>query len=134
MKELNESMRTIRALSSAIFVATTLTVGCSAPNAAPNPVAGWNFRTFDQFATPRDQHHYSLDKSIARDYEGFIAKEKLSLLGAVTGFFEDGKGQHAVEFEALRPNENSSWRYVLIYDKRNNRSKVVKCDHRRYQS
>ena len=79
-------------------------------------------------------HHYHLDKAIADDYQNFIVEEHLSPKGAITGFFEDGTGQHAVGFEANGNKENSSWHYVLIYDRENKRVKVIKYDYKKYQS
>ena len=48
-------------------------------------------------------------------------------------FFEDGMGQHAVEFEAFEHKKNASWHYVLIYDKQNKRINIIKYDYARYQ-
>jgi hypothetical protein len=58
----------------------------------------------------------------------------LHLFGAITGFYEDGAGQHAVEFVAFPPDENATWNYVLIYDKENKRIKEIKYGYTRYQS
>lgn len=113
----------------AIFI---WTAGCVTQNS--DPLTGWTFRTFDEFLPIPDRHNYHLDKSVTDDYQDFIAKNKLNLLGAITGFFEDGTGQHAVEFEAFSPNQNAAWHYVLIYDKESKRIKVIKYGYHRFQS
>ncbi len=104
------------------------------PPATPQePFKDWTFREFDEFAVPRNQHHYHLDPAITMDYKDFITKRKLFLSGAITGFFEDGKGQRAVSFEAFDDGD-SSWQYALIYDPNNKRIKVMKYNHHRYMS
>ncbi|MBW8864770.1 MAG: hypothetical protein JF609_07580 [Verrucomicrobia bacterium] len=125
-----------RFLSLALALSAVVLFGCrcSTSKPTPDPLAGWTFRTFDQFEPPSGQHHYHLDKTISDDYQDFIAKNKLSLVGAITGFYEDMTGQHAVRFEAIPPDAYSSWTYVLIYDKQNHRVKIIKYDEHRYRS
>jgi hypothetical protein len=102
---------------------------------SPDPLAGWIFRPFPGFETPPYGYNTNhLDKIITDDYQDFITKNKLSTSGAITGFFEDETGQHAVGFEAFPPNENATWHYVLIYDKDNRRIKVIRYDYRSIQS
>jgi hypothetical protein len=99
-----------------------------------DPLKGWTFREFDDFLPSLQRHNYHLDKAITDDYQDFIKKNGLDPDGAITGFYEDGTGQHAVEFAAFPPDQNATWNYVLIYDKENKRIKVIKWNHIRYQS
>jgi hypothetical protein len=46
--------------------------------------------------------------------------------------FEDGTGQHAVRFDTER--NGTIWEHVLIYDKSNNREKVIRYYKGRYRS
>jgi len=41
-----------------------------------NPIADWTFRALDEYAPPRDQHHFRLSKAITDDYQQFIAEKK----------------------------------------------------------
>jgi hypothetical protein len=114
--------------------------GCSTSKPTPDPLAGWTLRQFDDFAPPSERHHYQLDKMITDDYQDFLKKNSLDTT-AITGFYEDGTGQRAVEFEAFEigPNVktseiNTSWHYVLIYDKENKRIKTIKYGCLHYQS
>jgi hypothetical protein len=108
--------------------------GCATPRQNPDPLNGWTFRQFDAFVTSLDRHHYHLDKAIIDDYQGFITKNKLSTLDAITGFYEDGTGQHAVRFVAFPNNQKATWQYVIIYDKENQRIRVIKYGYRRFPS
>lgn len=115
---------------SALSAAIALGSGCG----QSDPLAGWIFRPFDEAVPLADQKHYHLDKAVVDDYQAFIKENRLSPNGALTGFYEDGAGQHAVSFEANPYDQNSTWRYTLIYDKNNKRIKVTKSDYHRYQS
>jgi len=108
--------------------------GCSTSKPTPDPLVGWTSRGFDDYLPSLQRHHYQLDKAITDDYQDFIKKNNLDLMGAITGFLEDGTGQHAVRFEAFPPNQNATWTYVLIYNKENKRIKVMKYGYRRFQS
>jgi hypothetical protein len=80
---------------------------------------------------------YHLDQRIIDDYQAYIntmppeerdlAKDKFSQL-----FGEDGTGQHAVEISI--PLHGTWWKHVLIYDKTNQRLKVIKYASGRYSS
>jgi hypothetical protein len=94
-----------------------------------DPVAGWAFQTFDDFLPSSQRHHYHLDSAITDDYHNFIKTNNLNLMGAITGYYEDGNGQHAIEFVASPPKLNATWNYVLIYDKDNKRTKVIKYNY-----
>jgi hypothetical protein len=97
-----------------------------------NPLEGWTFRPFDDFAPPAARHHYYLDKAIVDDYQNFMTERKLQTIGAITGFYEDGTGQHAIEFEGYKGH--TSWHYILFYDKENKRSRTIKYNRTRYRS
>jgi hypothetical protein len=123
-------------LTLALAAALFWTTGCMSPDPTPDwhqlfessdPLVGWHAFSFDPD---------SVNKAIRDDYQNyiqrFLPKEK-NAVGPVQ-FFEDGTGQHAVEFEVFRHNQNASWQYALIYDKENKRIKVIKYGYRRYQS
>ena len=120
----------VLALSRAVIFGCT----CAAPKNEPDPLSGWTFRTFDEYSVPGKEGQYHLEKSVTNDYGAFIKTNNLNVFGAITGFFEDGAGQRAVEFEAFPPGQNASWRYVLIYSKDNQRIKVIQYGYKRYQS
>jgi hypothetical protein len=120
----------IFALSMAVLFGCT----CAAPKPEPDPLSGWTFRAFDEYSVPGKEGHYHVEKSVTDDYEAFIKTNNLKVFGAITGFFEDGTGQRAVEFEAFPGEPNASWSYVLIYNKENRRVKVIRYGYKRYQS
>jgi len=125
-----------------LLVIVVLTLGCAKPKPEPDPLASWKFKPFPGWELPPYGHNTNhLDQAIVDDYQDFIKKNNLDTMGAITGFYEDGTGQHAVEFEAFEvgPNAkesgiNTSWHYVLIYNTNNQRIKLIKYDHLRYQS
>jgi hypothetical protein len=107
--------------------------GCA--TSSPNPLAGWSFKPFPGWGANHNGHNNNvLDKAITDDYQDFIAKNKLDLVGAITGFFEDGTEQHAIQFLASPPNQNAAWTYVLIYDKQNKRIKAMKYGYHGFRS
>jgi hypothetical protein len=91
-----------------------------------NPLKeGWTFRPFPGFEMPPYGHNTNrLDQAITDNYQDFLKKNNLSTVGAITGFFEDGTGQHAIQFET--GINGTSWVYTLIYDKNNKRIKVMR--------
>jgi len=91
-----------------------------------NPIADWTFRALDDYSMPRDRHHYQLDKAIIDDYQHFIADKKKFPYppDKITGFFEDGKGQRAVQITIGL--KGTHWVYALIYDRNDERIKVIK--------
>jgi hypothetical protein len=99
--------------------------GCNTSKPETDPLAGWTLRGFDDYLPSLQQHHYHLDKAITDDYQDFVKKNELQA-APVTGFYEDGTGQHAIRFEAFPRGQNASWQYVLIYDKESKRIKVLK--------
>jgi hypothetical protein len=134
MKLKSTCMISISQLALCILIgAIVCVVGCATQSR--NPLAGWTFRSLPGWGmNPNGHNNNTLDKAITDDYQSFIAQNKLSLAGAITGFFEDGTGQHAIEFDTFPPNQNASLTYVLMYSKENKRIKVVKFGYRRYQS
>jgi hypothetical protein len=126
----NHAIWLILALSMTVIFGCT----CAAPKNEPDPLTGWTFRTFDEFLPSAYQQHYHLEKSVTDDYETFIKTNNLKTFGPITGFFEDGTGQRAVEFEAFPGEPNASWNYVLIYNKENKRIRVIRYGYKRYQS
>jgi hypothetical protein len=115
-----------------LLVIFAWTVGCATTT---NPLEGWTFREFDEFAAPGNQHHYQIDKTITDDDNNFITKKNLvTTIGGITGYYENGTGQRAVEFQGLDMRAMAFWQYVLIYGKENKRIKVVKYGYRKYQS
>lgn len=115
MKTINQSF----GIGLILLTAVVFVYGCSQ---SKDPLAGWK---------PYDSSH--LDKAIVDDYKDFIAKNRLDLLGTISGY-ENGTGQHAIEFEAFPPDQNATWHYALIYDSKNNRLKVTKYGYHRFQS
>ena len=119
-----------------VFLAALIwLIGCTSQlQPHPDSLAGWTFRSFDAYAPPADQKNYQLDKAVVDDYQAFVRDNKLSLNGALTGFYEDGTGQHAISFEASPNNQNFTWHYILIYDRNDKRVNAVKRDYHKYQS
>lgn len=128
----------IRRFLFALALTMVAILGCKCRGTKPeaDPLAGWTYRPFDSYSglSSNQQHHYSLDKAVTDDYQNFISTNHLSPDGAIPGFFEDGTGQRAVQFEAESNSENASWHYVLIYDRGGKRVKVIKYGYKRYMS
>ncbi len=109
-----------------MLLAFCMAVGCAPTR---NPLEGWKGWGADT--------GYHLDKAITDDYQSYIktlptresaiAEAKFSQM-----FFEDGTGQHAVEISI--PLDGTWWKYVLIYDKNNKRTKVIKYASGKYAS
>jgi hypothetical protein len=142
VKTKNKIMKKIPILSASYFwLALALSIAlvsgcsCSAPKPTPDPLAGWTFKPFPGSELPPFANNTNhLDKAIIDDYQDFITNNKLILFGAMGGYFEDGNGQHAVEFTAFPPDSNSTWNYVIIYNKENKRIKLIKYGYRQFQS
>jgi|HubBroStandDraft_6_1064221.scaffolds.fasta_scaffold248941_2 hypothetical protein len=114
-----------------IYAGSFWLTGCASHT--PDPLAGWTSRTFDDFLPRSQKHHYQLDAAITHDYQDFIKEKHLFVMGAIEGFFEDGTGRHTVLLEACPPGKNDTWKYALIYDSQNRRTKVIKYGHQRYR-
>jgi hypothetical protein len=109
-----------------LTVCVLLISGCrsSTANPQPDPLAGWRI-DFNHQPAP----------SIMRDYQDYVRNlrpvgDKITSLGY---FYENGTGQHALEFEVF-DSGTSSWIYILIYDNQNKRIKAIKYQHKKYQS
>jgi hypothetical protein len=106
------------------------TAGCVSTS---DPLKDWTFRPFPGWEEPPYGHNTNhLDKAIIDDYQDFIAKNKLEIWSPITGFFEDGTGQHAVKIETYK--NHTSWYYILIYNKENKRINVIKRFHVRHDT
>jgi hypothetical protein len=99
--------------------------GCNPSKPAIDPLSGW-----------QKAYNEEPNQIINKDLNDFI--KQLSPEGNryvyVIGYYKDGTGQHAINFEIFEAHENSSWHYALFYDKNGKRTKVVKYDFRKYQS
>jgi uncharacterized protein YceK len=73
-----------------------------------DPLKGWTFREFDALGIPGHQHH-PMDKAVIDDYQYFITNNTIATIGAVSGFFENGTGQHAIQFEGSPANKGTYW-------------------------
>ena len=98
--------------------------GCVAPAPQRDPLEGWKADLDDQ-----------PNQAIVADYQDYIrnlpAKEREFVQRGIR-FFNDGTGQHAIKIEIPL---NGVWReHVLIYDKENKRTSVVKYDNGGYRS
>jgi hypothetical protein len=118
-------MKIHRLTSHILLLATVIwAVGCGPVS---NPLKGWTGRSAES--------GYRLDKAIMDDFENYIqtlpsneraiADDKYSQM-----FYEDGTGQHAVEISM--PLKGTWWKHVLIYDKNNKRTRVIKYASGRY--
>jgi hypothetical protein len=92
---------------------------CSAPKAtpAPDPLAGFHVG---------DLRNLNSNKAITDDYKSYIqtlSPEEQQQAGLMF-FYEDGTGQHAVEFRI--GINHKVWRHLLIYDKDNKRINTLK--------
>jgi uncharacterized protein YceK len=120
---------------SAIVDTLLLPVDLWAGSPPREPLKDWTFKPFPGWETPPYGYNTNhLAQAIIDDYQGFIKEKRLFLSGAITGFYEDGTGQHAVQFAAFPPGENATWQYVFIYDKENKRIKRIRYNYRRYMS
>ena len=91
---------------------------------------GWTYFPLpDSEPSNHGQNTNHLDQAIVDDYKSYMAKNQLYQESKVAGFYEDGKGWRAVKFEAYGDHETAS--YVLIYDTKNKRVKVVIFNPRR---
>jgi uncharacterized protein YceK len=91
---------------------------------------GWTFVPLPKSQSVQlGQATNQLDQKIVQDYQKFIAEKHLYQISGVSGFYEDGKGHLAIKFEAYEDHDTRS--YVLIYDERNRRTKVVIFGHHR---
>ena len=107
--------------------------GCtSSSTTQSNPLAGWTFHPFNQYALPSGPHHYSIDPTIAEDAQRFVANNHLLLRNPIGGVYQDGTGKQAIDFIGFSINKSESWHYVLIYNQFHKRIKVIKYDQYKY--
>jgi hypothetical protein len=98
--------------------------GCAGAPPA-DPLKGW---TSSISQDPKDYN------AITPDFRDYMAHQDAEPYHVTAPeFFEDGAGRHAVRVEIFEKSKNSSWTHVLIYDKENRRTNVVKY-HVKYMS
>lgn len=74
------------------------------------------------------------NKVITDDYQSYLRTlpPEEQKFARVSGFFEDGTGQHAVKIEIAL--NGTWWNHILIYSKDNKRIKVIKYSPGKYRS
>ena len=99
--------------------------GCNTSQPATNPLAGW-----------QKAYNEEPSKIIDEDLNAFITQRSPEGYRPVEviGYYKNNAGQHALNLELFEYHKNSSWHYVLVYDKDDKRIKVIKYDFRKYQS
>jgi hypothetical protein len=116
----------ITRFTSFIFLGALLwVVGCASPKPVPDPLAGWI-----ELVRAGEEPN----QAITTDYQSYIRSlpPKEREYPTAAHFYTDGNGQHAVRFEV---NMNGvSWAHVLIYDKDNERIRVIKYLYAYYRS
>jgi hypothetical protein len=107
-------------LISLVWFVTIWVSGCATQ---ADPLAGWK----PDFSRETDQ-------AIVNDYQSYIQNlpQKKEQFVVSVNWFVDGTGQHAIEIQ-MGVNR-SIWRHVLIYDRENNRIKVIKYKTGGYRS
>ena len=89
--------------------------GCATTKPIPDPLAGWKHA--DNLGEPNE--------TITKDYQAYIQQlPDDERFHSPVFYFEDGTGQYAIAFQVAL--NGSNWRHILIYDKNNNRIKVIK--------
>jgi hypothetical protein len=108
--------------------------GCSSNKPpVPDPLAGWKSDGGWDWLMDNPPTHPGVldvlsqpspfDKAIVDDYKNYIKKQKGNLIENIN-FFEDGTGQHAVKIQI--DLDRTYWEHILIYNKDNVRTKVIK--------
>jgi hypothetical protein len=116
-------MKIARLLFCVLLAAFVCGLGCTSTR--PDPLAGWTFHAFEGFEMPPYGHnHYHNPQAISDDYDAYLKQNGFFTVGALTGLYEDGTGQHAARFQAGK--DGTYWDCILIYDKDNKRIKVIK--------
>jgi len=118
----------------AVFVSFS---GCATKE--PDPLAGWK-SIGDISYVVDSKHNYpskvQCNTEIIQDVQNFIQKLPSNERGYNLGpfqLYEDGTGQHAVEFKDF-VGPYTSVQYAIFYDRQNKRIKVVKYGHSQYMS
>jgi hypothetical protein len=124
-----------KTLSTVTCALLLVAIGCaSSSKTESNPLVGWTFHPFNQFALSSSQHRHYIDSAVAEDCRNFIAKNNLLVRNSISGIYEDGTGKQAVDFVGFSVNKSESWHYVLIYNQFHKRIKVVQYDQHKYAS
>ena len=99
--------------------------GCSEPKPVTDPLAGYHVS---------DIVNLDSNKVITNDYNGYLQKlpPEERNFARVSGYFEDGSGQHAVKIEIAL--NGTWWEHVLIYSKDNKRIETVRYISGHYRS
>ena len=96
----------------------------------PHPLAGWTYRPFDEYASPRQQRGYKLNAVIATDSTNFIKSfgKNWRLDRPLRGFYEDGEGNRAIEIQMYHRAslEGRLSHYILFYDATSRRTKKTR--------
>lgn len=111
-----------------------IATGCASSKPKPNPIAGWTFHPFNQYALPSAPHRSTIDPAIAADCQRFVASNQLLLRNTISGVYQDRTGKQAIDFVGFSINKSESWHYVLVYNQFHKRVKVIKYDQHKYTS
>ena len=106
-----------------LFAAFIWVAGCASPT--PDPLAGWKVEIRN-----------APDAAIVRDYKRYVLtlppKIQPSVRDYNIRFLEDGTGQHAIKIEI--PYHGAYYEHVLIYNRNDERIKVITYSGGRYAS
>ena len=114
-------------LLSALVLAIIFGFRCGTSKPTTDPLADFHFSSLNNLDS---------NKTITADYQDYIKKLSLKspdFVGSVD-YSEDATGRHAVHIEIgihrkwwdLTQESGRWWEHILIYDKDNNRLKVIK--------
>jgi hypothetical protein len=107
---------------------------------AVDPLKGWNcWGEYDEESHPamygyhgtilvqraQPAKHSPLDQAIKDDYQNYIKTHERWPFPLGTTYYEDGTGQHAAKVQICNYDHEVLF-YILIYDKSNTRTKVLK--------
>ena len=118
----HRAMNTTRLLLSILLVTIFLAVGCATQT--PDPLAGFQPDFNHQPAQAVDDDYHDYIRKLPQKREQFVI--------ATDWLGDASSGQHAI---VIQMGVNGSvWKHVLIYDKDNNRIKVIKYKTGGYRS
>lgn len=116
-------MKIVKPLFWLLLLIVVSVSGCATGRTA---LEGWK-------VTPKSREGCPFDKAICDDYKGYLerlsSKQKALLSDWDLEFYEDGNGRHAVMIRNVRKVGwvfNYSYNHILIYNKRNKRTKVIR--------
>ena len=116
-----------RLLNCVLFAILVLISGCIFHAHHPDPLAGWNFSSLNNFRS---------NKAISDDCQSYIQQlsldEQKDLGPSPIDYFEDETGRHAVRITIGL--KGTVWRHVLIYDKDDKRIETIKYASGNYRS